>query len=480
MSLIQPTVRNPMHRLILTLLLMAGFADSALAAPKIEHWTTDKGLRVYYAYSPGLPILDLRLTFDAGSARDGNKPGLAYVTAALLDKGSGDLDADAIAYRFESVGAQFSASSDLDMASASLRSLTDPSLLDTALDTYIRVVSHPSFPDRDLQRTKNQTLVALKRQNQEPEQIASKAFYAAVFSGHPFASPELGTEQSIPTIKAADVKTFHASHYGVANAVLAMIGDIDRNTAEAYAKRIADALPAGSELEPLPQAAPLAASSLIEKPFPSEQAHVYIGQPGTYRGDPDYFTLYVGNQVLGGGGFSSRLVKEVRIARGLSYSVYSAFIPEVVAGPFMSALQTRADQAKAAADLTAETIKSFVENGPSAPELKDAQDNIIAGFPLRIDSNSELLGYLSLIGYYKLPLDYLDNFTNQISAVTADGVRETFKRRLQPDRMVTVIVGGQSSAGSQPTATPPVPEAASPAAESPAAENAKPATQTTQ
>ena len=422
---------NPfMYRLTLTLALLAGFLTDAAAAPKIENWTTDNGLRVYYAQAPGLPIVDFRLVFDAGSARDGAKPGLAALTSSLLDKGTGDLNADAIAYRFESVGAEFSASADLDMATVSLRSLTDPALLDTALDTYIQVASHPSFPARDLQRAKNLTLIALKRQNQEPEQIGSKAFYAAVFEGHPFANPELGTETSVPSIGPKDVAAFHASHYGVRNAVLAMIGDIDRNTAEGYAKRIAAALPPGDELKPIPQVEPLAAPKLIEKPFPSEQAHVFIGQPGTYRGDPDYFTLYVGNQVLGGGGFSSRLVKEVRIARGLSYSVYSAFTPEVVAGPFTSGLQTRADQAKQAAQLTAETIKKFVDEGPTDAELKDAQDNIIAGFPLRVDSKSELLGYLALIGYYRLPLDYLDTFVGNISGVTADGVRETFKRRL--------------------------------------------------
>lgn len=432
----------PMKRLVLAAAVLAtGCFSQAHAGPKVEQWTTDNGLRVYYSQAPGLPILDMRLAFDAGSDRDGDKPGVASLTSFMLDKGTGKQDADAIAYSFESVGANFSASADLDMASASLRTLTDPSFLDPALDMYIKVVSQPSFPERDLQRVKNQTLIALKRQNQEPEQIANKALFAAVFQGHPFANPTLGTEASVAGLTRDDVASFHASHFGARNAVLAMIGDISRETAESYAKRIAAALPAGSDLAPIPQVQPLASAQVIQQPYPSEQAHVMIGQPGTYRGDPDYFTLYVGNQVLGGGGFSSRLVKEVRIARGLSYSVYSAFQPEVVAGPFIAGLQTRADQAEQAAALTNETIKRFVTDGPTPAELKDAQDNIVAGFPLRIDSNAELVTYLALIGYYKLPLDYLDTFTSNVSAVTVDGVKETFKRRLQPDRMVTVVVG---------------------------------------
>lgn len=437
------------NRGVFALLLLAAvlLCSQALATPQIQHWRTENGLRVYYAYAPELPIIDIRLLFDAGSARDGVLAGLAALTTSLLDEGSGEWDADEIANRFEDIGALYSADVARDMSSVSLRSLGAEEILDSALETFVRVIGSPDFPERAFKRIKRLMRVALQSQAEEPESIAEKAFYRALYEDHPFAQPIDGTPQSIESIRRADVKAFYEKYFVARNGVLALVGDIDRTQAERIAQLIAEHLSAGEPAPPLPQVKPLRKGKVIHVPFPSKQAHVYIGQPGIRRGDPDYFTLYVGNHILGGSGFNSRLVKEVRVKRGLSYSVYSYFLPKLVEGPFEVVLQTRADQAQQAASLVRKTIAEFVEEGPDEDEFKASVKNITGGFPLRIDSNADIVAYLAIIGFYKLPLDYLDTFNANIRAVDREAIQETFERRLDVDQMVMVVVGGDSLEG---------------------------------
>jgi zinc protease len=170
-----------------------------------------------------------------------------------------------------------------------------------------------------------------------------------------------------------------------------------------------------------------------------------MGGPGMSRRDPDYFSLYVGNHILGGGGLVSRLNEEIREKRGLSYSVYSYFSPMRRKGPYVLGLQTRNDQVGQALEIARETVKRFIKEGPTAEELEAAKKNITGGFPLRIDSNAEIVEYIAMIGFYGLPLDYLDTFSANVEAVTREQIRDAFRRRVVPDRMVTVVVGGNET-----------------------------------
>jgi zinc protease len=205
-------------------------------------------------------------------------------------------------------------------------------------------------------------------------------------------------------------------------------------------------LPQGSggacaPLPPVPEVSPLAAPAVLAIPFESAQAHVLIGQPGYRRSDPDYFPLLVGNYILGGGGFVSRLYSEVRERRGLSYSVGSYFSPGMHAGAFTVTLQTRPDQAATAVQVSRDVVARFVAEGPTAAELQAAKDNLVGGFALRIDSNRKLLANVAAIAWHGLALDYLDTWTRQVEQVTVDQIRAAFDRKLQPARMVTVTVG---------------------------------------
>jgi zinc protease len=219
-----------------------------------------------------------------------------------------------------------------------------------------------------------------------------------------------------------------------------MIGDISRAEADAIAQQLTVRLPRGEPLPALPEVpAPQAREERIE--HPASQAHILMGAPALMRGDPDYFPLTVGNYILGGGSFVSRLMREVREKRGLAYSAYSYFLPLAQPGPFQAGLQTQKGQADEALKVVRHTIGDFMRNGMTPQELKAAKDNLIGGFALRIDNNRKILDNVAAIGFYNLPLDYLDTWTANVGKVTAADIKAAFNRKLAPDRLATVIVG---------------------------------------
>ncbi len=426
------------------------FNQLAVAAPKIEHWVTNSGLRVYYVNVPELPILDARLTFAAGSAYDGDKAGLSSMVAGMLDKGAAGLNADQIAEAFESIGANFSTGAARDMAWISLRTLTLEEQMASALEIWQKVIEKPDFPEADFDRLKKQALVGLQAEKQNPGSIAEKTFYKNLYGNHPYASPSNGTEKSITALSAKELKAFFKQYYVNKNGQLALVGAIDRQQAEMIANKISKALLSddrgeGVKAAPIPKVKPLTEAKTVYIPFPSTQAHVMIGQPGDKRGDKDYFSLYLGNHGLGGSGFTSRLVKEVRVKRGLSYSVYSYFIPMQENGPFMVGLQTKLSQTDKAIKVVHEVLEKFQKEGPSEEDLKASKLNIVGGFPLRTASNKDIIAYIAMIGFYGLPLDYMDAFTANVEKVSRNQVVDAFKRRIHLDKMLTVIVGGKAA-----------------------------------
>ena len=226
--------------------------------------------------------------------------------------------------------------------------------------------------------------------------------------------------------------------------MVAIVGAVDRKQAEKIAEDITSGLTQGEKAKALANVSSLGKANKVFIEHPSAQTHILVGQPGVKRGDPDYFPLYVGNHVLGGGGMVSRLFAEVREKRGLSYSAYSYFSPMRFKGPFIAGLQTKTEQVDEALSVLMETINSYIETGPTKEELIASKKNITGGYPLRIDSNGKILNYVVVIGYYKLPLDYLDTFNANVDAVTIDQIKDAFKRRVAPDKLVTVMVGASA------------------------------------
>jgi zinc protease len=414
------------------------------AMPAIQHWVTDSGARVYFVPAPELPMVDVNITFAAGSARDDGHPGLASMTSTLLDKGAAGLSADEIAVRVESLGAQLGTASARDMASLSLRSLSDSAHLLPALDIMRDVVGAPDFNEVDFERERERMLVALRHGEQSPATVAEYTFYRMVYGDHPYASRPEGTEASLKALTVKQVRAFYDQYYVAANAVIGIVGDIDRTAAEALAERVTAKLQTGERAAPIPPVNPLTESDEQRLFHPSTQTHVRMGAPGMRRGDSDYFVLYVGNHILGGGGLVSRLNEAVREQRGLSYSVNSYFSPMEQDGPYLLSLQTRNDQVDEALAVMRETLQTFLDKGPTQEELTASVNNITGGFPLLIENNSKILGYIVMIGYYDLPLDYLETFNDKVSAVTREQIMDAYRRRVHPDDMVTVIVGGES------------------------------------
>lgn len=426
----------------LTILVALTICNTALATPNIQHWETKNGARVFFVEAPELPIVDIQITFDAGAARDGDQYGLALLTNGLLSEGANGMTAEQISVGFESLGAQFGNTAQRDMSMFSLRSLTEPKNLDPALKLLATIISKPDFPQAAFDRERNRLLLAIDQRKQQPDELADEAFYKAVFRDHPYASLPEGTEQTVKALTVNDLRHFYKQYLVANNAVIAMVGDFDRKQAEAVAETLIGGLPAGERASVVPPVPTLDKANMITIEHPSTQTHLLVGQPGMKRGDKDYFALYVGNHILGGSGLVARLSDEIREKRGLSYSTYSYFNPMRSEGPFIMGLQTRNDSAQEALDVLHAEVRKFVEQGPTQAELDAAKKNITGGFPLSIASNKSIVGYIGMIGFYGLPLDYLDAFKDNINKLTVNDIKDAFQRRVNPDKMVTVWVGG--------------------------------------
>ncbi len=429
-------------RLFIPLLMLLG-AGQTTAGINIQHWQTGNGTKVYFAPSQALPIVDVRIVFDAGSARDGNLPGLAKLTANLIDDGTGDLNADQLAGTFEALGARFGVESLKDMATISLRSLSDDAHRQRAIETLAELLEQPAFPSAALAREKKLQLTALRAEEESPSAMAERSFMSSLYIDHPYGGNTLGTRDSLEAITRDDITGFYKRYYVANNAIIVIVGKTDRDGAVSMATILSKGLNPGRHAAPIATPKGIPSSKTIHSDFPSSQTHILIGQPGIRRGDPDYFPLYVGNHILGGSGLVSRISEEVREQRGLAYSAYSYFSPMRAAGPFTMGLQTRNEKATEAHGLMIDILRRFVNEGPRPDELIASQKNITGGFPLRISSNRKIAGYLAMIGFYDLPLDYLDTFSDRVRAVTVAQIKDAFLRRIHPERLVTTTVGGK-------------------------------------
>lgn len=424
-------------------------SQSLWAAIPVQNWRLANGAEVFLAESPGIPMVDVQIDFDAGSRRDPvGQAGLASATASLSAKGvraSGNLpalDENALSEAWADLGASFGASASGDRMGFALRSLSYPDLLARAAALAARQLAEPALPDAVWQRERATRTASIREANTRPGTLAARTFNNAVYGSHPYGAET--TAETLARITVADMAAFHARHVVACRARVSLVGALNRQQAETLVTALLSRLPT-TACEPLPAVAevvPLTAPVDQRLPFDSAQAHVTIGQPGYKRDDPDNFPLFVGNYILGGGGFVSRLTQEVREKRGLTYGVSSYFSPGLHAGAFAIGLQTRPDQATQAVQVAREVLARFVADGPTEAELQAAKDNLVGGFALRIDSNKKLLDNLANIAQYRLPLDYLDTWTEQVARVTVADIRAAFARKLQPGKMVTVVVGG--------------------------------------
>lgn len=412
---------------------------------RVQQWLTPEGLRVLYWPNEQIPMLDARLIFDAGAARDGDLPGLASAVASLMDEGTQNLSAQQVAERFEQVGAEFSASSYRDMALLQLRTLSQPEYRDGALDMLAEVASRPALSEAAWLRLQESMRIGQRQRQQSPAGRAGLQFFQLLYGDHPYANPPTGLASSVQRITPARLKAFHARYYTVRNAVLVLVGDVDRPTAEAIATAFSQRLPAGDAAPPLPQPAALKKARREHLEMPSQQTYVLLGELGMSRTDPDYFPLLVANEILGGSGFGSLLTRELREKRGLTYTVNSQFVLMRSPGPFQISFATRADQAEAALQLTRQLLADFVRKGPDAAAVNTAIAQLAQAFPRSLMRSDAVASYLGMMGFYQLPPDYLSRYLEQLAAVTPAQVKSALQRRVHPDRLLIVTAGQRVS-----------------------------------
>jgi len=429
---------NPRTAVALGLLVPAvAVAQGQLAA---RQWTTSSGARVQFVESRSVPMVDIAADFAAGSAYDPPaKPGTAALTHALLNAGAADLAEDALAAAYADVGAIPGGMIDHDRASVRLRTLSSAPELAQAVAAFAAMVQRPAFPPAAFERERARLASRLREDEVQPGPLADRRFYAGLYGRHPYG--RVATAQTVSAVEREDVLRFHRGHYSADRVVVTILGDLSVDAARAVADQVTALLPARGDGAAVPPVVPPLQAERIVVPHSAQQAHVRVGLPALARTDPDYFPLLVGNYVLGGSGFVSRLTRDIRDERGYAYSVYSYFLPLARPGPFQVGLQTRRDQADAALARVHAVVGEFLANGPTEQELADAKASLAGGFPLRIDSNRKLLNEWAIIGFYRLPETWLADFPRQVERVTAADIRAAFARHVRPERFVTVVVG---------------------------------------
>jgi zinc protease len=438
-------MRKLIHTILAICLMLLCMSVNAIT---IQHWKTNNGAQVFFVEAHEIPMVDASIMFDAGSARDGNQFGLAFFTSLMLNEGTSQWSVDEIAQRLENIGALLSVDAGNDSSSISLRSLSDKKYLNPASEMMAAIITHPTFPQKNFQRLQQNLLQSLQRQKENPNSIAGKALLKAIYGNHPYGHSVSGEEDTIKKMTPKTLKQFHQQYYVANNATIAIVGDLTKEEAEVWANQLVVQLPAGKK----PAALPLATTQpkIVHQQhidFNASQNVVQMGELGIPVNDPDFFPLSVGNYIFGGGALSSRLFQQVRDRHGYTYGISSSFVTLKNKGPFLIKLSTRNEVTQPAIKLTQSLLDTFIHEGVTPEELADAKKYLMGSFDLLLSSNSQILSQIATIGFYGLPLDYLDTYRDKVDAVTREQIQQAFAKHIDLKQLVTITVGSQESNG---------------------------------
>lgn len=436
----------------LAIVMMAGVVTSTHAILPIERLDSFKGAQAYLVQTKALPMVDIEISIDAGDRYDpAVKSGLATVAGKLMNYGArsekGALSEAQIADEIADLGANLGVSVSGERAIMRIRTLSRKDLRDRAVQLASAMLSAPTYDAKILVREKQRMTTALLEAETKPESVLDRRFRKSVYGSYPLGNSP--TVQTIANISASDLQQFHKQFYRGDRMIVSIVGDVSKVEAAEIVQGLLQRVPqSGPSIAKLPEFERSPVEPLSQRevtiPFDTQQAHIAMGMTAVTRNNPDYFPLLVGNYVLGGGGFVSRLMSEVREKRGLAYSVFSYFAPGKDAGIFQAGVQTKNDQAALALDVMSSTIAQFIADGPSQSELDSAKANLINGYPLRIDNNRKLLDNVSSIAWNNLPLDTMEVWTKQVEAVNLEQVKAAFQKYLAMDRMKIVVLGAKN------------------------------------
>lgn len=421
------------------------FSAAQLNTPTVHDFRTKAGTRVLFVAANELPIVDIRLSFNAGSARDNDIRaglfGLASLTAQLLDEGTSTQSTDQIAAQFEAVGAEYGAAAYRDMFTVDLRSLSDTAYLQPATNQLLALLKDAQFPQSSIDRVFQNAAIGQRQREESPSSVASIRFWRELYGQHAYAEPSSGTQTSIKKITPDDLRSFKNRFLVAANLNIAITGQLSLKQAKALAEQISSSLPQGQAAGKIAEPIAATAARHVQVPFASSQSHIMIGQLGIRRDNPDLAALTVGNDILGGGDFNALLMKELREKRGFTYGAYSSFTAMQARGPFTISYSTRADQAAESVQIAKKTLQDFISQPPDPTAVLEAKQGILNGYPVSLSSNKNINGFLSMMGFYGLKNSYLTDYPAQVERVTASDIQRAFAQYIQPDKLLTVIVG---------------------------------------
>ena len=453
-------MRNPLERTrqramlrIALLGIMLFFAKllepghSAEAATiKPVRFVSPNGLTVLVIEQHALPIVQAHALIKAGSAQDlPDKPGLANLVAGLLDEGTTTRSARQIAEQIEFVGGSLATKATEDFSTASVRVLKKD--LKLGFELLADIMLRPAFLEAELERVRSMTQAQLLSEQDDPGLVAAKAFNQVVFQGHPYRWPVAGTEESLTNISRSDVQTFHAREYVPNQTILVIVGDVTVEQARALVEQYFGAWKPGTAA-----ARAVGAPAPIEKPVTKfiekdlTQATIIVGHLGISRTNPDFYPVLVMNYILGGGGFSSRLMDEIRDNQGLAYGVGSSFNATLMPGAFLVSLQTRNEASNQAIAGVLHELERIRKAPVTEGELADAKAYLMGSFPLRLDTTAKLAEVASQVEFYGLGLDYFTEYPRWIEKVTKEDVLRVAEKYLHPDRYALVLVGNLAQA----------------------------------
>lgn len=423
---------------------MQSLKDVAKQAPvhrklDIQEWKTAEGAKVLFVEAHELPMFDLRLTFAAGSSQDAGTPGLSMLTNAMLNEGVPGKDTTAIAAGFEDLGASFSNGSYRDMAVAGLRSLSDADKRTQALKLFEQVIGQPTFPEDALARIKNQVLAGFEYQKQNPGKLAGLELFKRLYGEHPYAHSSDGDEKSVPTISREQLQAFHKKAYAAGNVVIALVGDLSRQEAEAIAAEVSKALPQGPALAKTVQPeTPKPGLTHIDflRADPPDARPAWHRPPGSrlrgaLPGQPDPRRRRLRHPPDGPGARKAR--PDLRHLFRLHRHAGTRSVHDQLPDP-------RRTQ-RGALKLVQDIVRDYLANGPTQKELDDAKRELAGSFPLSTASNADIVGQLGAIGFYGLPLDYLESFLKQVEGLSVEQVRSAMAKHLDADAFVIVSAG---------------------------------------
>lgn len=436
-------VPTPRFLLALVTALVFGLGatyPTSASAMKIQTVKSPGGIEAWLVEEHSVPLIAMRFAFEGGNSQDpAGKEGVANFLTAMMDEGAGDLTAIQFQERMEEIAMRMGFEDSRDSFYGSFETLTEN--LDEAVELLRLAINEPRFDPDAMERIRGQLLTSLAFAAKDPDRVAAREWFAAAFPNHPYGRPAAGTEESLAAITREDLEAYRKRVFAKDTLKIAVVGDIDAQTLGKVLDRVFGELPEKADLVPIPFVEPKKGGDLqiIEMPVP--QSVATFGLAGIPRKDPDFIPAFVMNHILGGGGFSSRLMEEVREKRGLAYSVYSYLQPYQHTAIFAGGVATKNEEIGQSLEVIRAELQRMATEGPTPEELENAKSYLIGSYPLRFDTNAKIANQLLGIMQDGLGQDYIEKRNSLIEAVTLEDVKRAAKRILETDNLIMTVVG---------------------------------------